>query len=81
MDYKKAAEELFEWVLLSVGVVEDVQIFNYLCDRYPELMDNYVRKIEEEAEKVDIEWTEEDERRNWEKLCKKIRARFGEDAI
>lgn len=47
MDYKKAAQELFEIVVLSVGMREDIRMFNCLCEKYPELMDEYVRKIEE----------------------------------
>lgn len=82
MDYKQAAEELFEMVILSVGMVEDVEAFNALCNRYPELMSAYVAKIEEEIKDVEIpEETEEEKREHWEQLKKKIRERCGEDAI
>ena len=46
INYKKTAEELFEIILLSTGITEDIQMFNYLCDRYPELMESYVSKEE-----------------------------------
>lgn len=73
MNYKKIAEELFEIILLSTGITEDIQMFNYLCDRYPELMADYVAKIEKEVEGVELpQLTEEEERQQYEKLMKKI---------
>ena len=73
MNYKKIAEELFEIILLSTGITEDIQMFNYLCDRYPELIADYVAKIEKEVEGVELpQLTEEEERQQYEKLMKKI---------
>lgn len=73
MNYKKIAEELFEIILLSTGITEDIQMFNYLCDRYPELMESYVSKIEEETKDIKIsEFTPEEEKRQYEKLMKRI---------
>lgn len=82
MDYKKAAEELFEIVILNIGVEENIKAFNFLCDRYPELMSAYVAKIEEEIKDVELpEETEEEKRASWERLCARIRAEYGENAI
>ena len=73
MNYKKIAEELFEIILLSTGITEDIQMFNYLCDRYPELMESYVSKIEEKTKDIKIpEFTPEEEKRQYEELMKKI---------
>lgn len=73
MNYKKIAEELFEIILLSTGITEDIQMFNYLCDRYPELMESYVSKIEEKTKDIKIpEFTPEEEKRQYEKLMKRI---------
>ena len=73
MNYKKIAEELFEIILLSTGITEDIQMFNCLCDRYPELMESYVSKIEEETKDIKIsEFTPEEEKRQCEKLMKRI---------
>ena len=48
-------------------------MFNYLCDRFPNLMDDYVKKIEEEVKDVSIpKLTPEEEKRQYEELMKKI---------
>ena len=73
IDYKRQAQELFEIIVLSTGITEDIQMFNYLCDRFPNLMDDYVKKIEEEVKDVSIpELTPEEEKRQYEELMKKI---------
>lgn len=72
-DYKQIAEELFEILVMQAGLCEDVRAFNALCDRYPELMADYVAKIEKEVEGVELpQLTEEEERQQYEKLMKKI---------
>lgn len=73
IDYKRQAQELFEIIVLSTGITEDIQMFNYLCDRFPNLMDDYVKKIEEEVKDVSIpKLTPEEEKRQYEELMKKI---------
>lgn len=73
IDYKIQAQELFEIIVLSTGITEDIQMFNYLCDRFPNLMDDYVKKIEEEVKDVSIpKLTPEEEKRQYEELMKKI---------
>lgn len=73
IDYKRQAQELFEIIVLSTGITEDIQMFNYLCDRFPNLMDDYVKKIEEEVKDVSIpKLTQEEEKRQYEELMKKI---------
>lgn len=82
MDYKKAAEELFEIVILNIGVEENIEAFNFLCNKYPELMNAYVEKIEKELEDSNMpEITDEELKASWEKLCARIRAEYGENAI
>lgn len=54
VDYKRQAEELFEILVTMVGLAEDTEAFGHLCKRFPELMENYVAKIEKEAEDADI---------------------------
>ena len=72
-DYKQIAEELFEILVMQVGLCEDVRAFSALCDRYPELMADYVAKIEKEVDGVELPpLTEEEERQQYEKLMKKI---------
>ena len=61
MDYRKAAEALFEIVIMAVGMSEEVEAFNRLADKYPELLENYARKTEEET--GDIELSEQTEER------------------
>lgn len=73
IDYKRQAQELFEIIVLSAGITEDIQMFNYLCDRFPNLMDDYVKKIEEEVKDVSIpKLTPKEEKRQYEELMKKI---------
>lgn len=73
IDYKIQAQELFEIIVLSTGITEDIQMFNYLCDRFPNLMDDYVKKIEEEVKDVSIpKLTPKEEKRQYEELMKKI---------
>lgn len=73
IDYKRQAQELFEIIVLSTGITEDIQMFNYLCDRFPNLMDDYVKKIEEEVKDVSIpKLTPKEEKRQYEELMKKI---------
>ncbi len=78
MDYQKAALEMFEILILQT----DIEAFNLLCDRYPELVSEYVRKTEEEINDVELpEETVAEKQAQWEKLCAKIRDQLGENAI
>lgn len=73
IDYKQQAQELFDLLMTATGICEDIQMFNYLCDRYPELMENHVKRIEEEAEQVELpKMTEEEEQRQYNELMKRI---------
>ena len=73
IDYKQQAQELFNLLMTATGISEDIQMFNYLSGRYSNLMDEYIREIEEEVKDVQIpEWTEEEEKRQYEELMKKI---------
>lgn len=73
IDYKQQAQELFNLLMTATGISEDIHMFNFLCDKYPELMDDYVRKIEEEAEQVELpKMTEEEEQRQYNELMKRI---------
>lgn len=73
IDYKQQAQELFNLLMTATGISEDIHMFNFLCDKYPELMDDYVRKIEEEAEQVKLpKMTEEEEQRQYNELMKRI---------
>lgn len=73
MDYKKTAEELFELLLTHTALVEDIDFFNFLYDRYPELMKDYVSKIEEEVANSDLpEISPEEDKRMYDGLMKKI---------
>lgn len=77
-------QELFEQ---CVGhCVEIGAYFRLTCllNEYFYFADEYVKKIEEEVENGDIEIPEptpEELEAGWQKLCKRIRAEFGEDAI
>lgn len=80
MDYKKAAQELFEILILKTRISENIEAFKFLCDRYPELMDEYVKKIEENIKDIEIpEESEEEKQARWEKLCERIGKEYGED--
>ena len=73
IDYKQQAQELFNLLMTATGISEDIHMFNFLCDKYPELMDDYVRKIEEEAEQVELpKMTEEEEQRQYNEFIKRI---------
>ena len=73
IDYKQQAQELFNLLMTATGISEDIQMFNYLSGRYSNLMDEYIREIEEEVKDVQIpEWTEEEENRQRQELMKKI---------
>lgn len=74
IDYKKQAEELFEMLVMATGIAEDTRMFNYLCDRYPNLMQDYIKKIEDEVSDADIpELTEEERKRMDDELMERIR--------
>lgn len=73
IDYKQQAQELFNLLMTATGISEDIQMFNYLSGRYSNLMDEYIREIEEEVKDVQIpEWTEEEENRQRQELMKRI---------
>lgn len=73
IDYKQQAQELFDLLMTATGISEDIQMFNYLSGRYSNLMDEYIREIEEEVKDVQIpEWTEEEENRQRQELMKRI---------
>lgn len=57
-------------------------LFFRMVEDYPEFSDVYVARIEKEIEGVELpEMTEEEKQLSYEKLCERIRAKFGPDAI
>ena len=60
---------------MKVDVIEAWEIFMNLCEEFPELYDKYVEKTEKEMKdhKSDLEITEEDRKRAWEKLQERIK--------
>lgn len=82
MDYKKAAQELFEILMLETEIFENIEVFNLLCDRYPELMDEYMKQVEEDIKDVELpKESEEQKQESYEGLCRRIRAKYGENVI
>lgn len=82
MDYKKAAQELFQILILGTRISENIEAFKLLCNRYPELMDEYIKQIEEDIKDVKIpEESEEEKQARWERLCERIREEYGEDFV
>jgi|GEM_PF-4752512 len=53
--------------------IQSPKLFNDLCNKYPNAIDFYVRRIENEVKNVDISWfTSEREKKVWNNICKKI---------
>ena len=73
VDYKQQAQELFKILMTATGICEDIKAFNFLCNRYPELMKYFIDEIEEELQGVELpEISEEEQERQKKKLFQKI---------
>ena len=58
------------------------KLFERLLDEYPELSDKYVKAIEDDIKDVILpERTPEEEEESWNRLCKRIRKKYGNDSI
>lgn len=60
---------------MKVNSMEAWEIFMKLCEEFPELYDNYVKKIECEMKNYqpDLKIMEEDKERVWKKLREQIK--------
>lgn len=52
MDYKKAAQELFEMLLGQCARHGETGLFAEVCAKYPELLAEYEDRVEEEAKDI-----------------------------
>lgn len=79
-------QEVYDSILdrcTEIGSDAD-SVFYRMLSEYPDFMCCYADEILKDVEDVDInlpEMTPEEHERSWQKLCEKIRARYGEDAI
>ena len=70
---------------MELGTAAD-DLFNRMLLEYPDFMSVYAQKIEDEVNEkyadIDIpESSKEELDAGWEDLCRRIREKYGEDAI
>lgn len=89
IDYQiPMTQEIYDSILDRCMVLGDSvdNLFYRLLVEYPDFMTVYANRIEQEVEEkysnIDFpESTVEDLQAGWEALCRRIRERYGEDAI
>lgn len=75
-------QELFEYLFDFYLDMDDQRIVMKFMGKYPQFVDAYVKRVEEELSKTEPPGeTPEQAEARWQKLCARIRARHGEDAI
>ena len=73
-DYRQQAQELFDILMDATGICEDIEIFKSLCNRYPELMDDYMQRLEENIPDVELpEISPEEEERQQARLLERLK--------
>ncbi|MBM6669013.1 hypothetical protein H6A64_14545 [Lacrimispora saccharolytica] len=89
IDYQiPMTQEIYDSVLdrcMELGTATD-DLFNRMLLEYPDFMSVYAQKIEDEVNEkyadIDIpESSPEELDAGWEDLCRRIREKYGEDAI
>ena len=56
------------------------KLFERLLDEYPELSNKYVKAIDEDIKDVVLrERTPEEEEESWDRLCERIKNKYGDD--
>ena len=89
IDYQiPMTQEIYDSVLdrcMELGTATD-DLFNRMLLEYPDFMSVYAQKIEDEVNEkyadIDIpESSSEELDAGWEDLCRRIREKYGEDAI
>lgn len=79
---EEMTQELFNSCLTKSITQNYISVYNELCRKYPELCSNYEKQLIGEAEEIECpEKTEEEKEADWQNLCKRIRERYGGDAI
>lgn len=79
---EEMTQELFNSCLTKSITQNYISVYNELCRKYPELCSNYEKQLIGEAEAVECpEKTDEEKETDWQNLCKRIREKYGEDAI
>lgn len=75
-------QELFEYCLDFYLDTDDQRKAMEFMGKYPQLVDVYVKRTEEEISKTELpKETPEQAEARWQKLCSRIRAELGEDII
>lgn len=78
--FEDIAFKFFNFLLSKT--TDNPKLFFKIWDMFPKLADRFDRETEEELKDVELpHYTEEEMREQWEKLCDRIRARYGQDAI
>lgn len=54
MDYEKAAQDLFEKLLETLARYGDAAQYCNICAKYPQLLAKFERRVEKEAEKIQL---------------------------
>lgn len=79
---EEMAQELFNSCLTKSITQNYISVYNELCRKYPELCSNYEKQLIREAEEIECpEKTQQEKDADWQNLCKRIRKKYGEDAI
>lgn len=76
--------KLYEFALSYAVRKDNIKLFNQICDKFPRLQKAYDEKIHREYADCFLPPTEEEKREieeSYKKLCERIRAEYGEDAI
>lgn len=75
-------QELFEYCFDFYLDMDDQRKVMKFMSKYPQFADTYVKRVEEEISKTKLpEETPEQAEARWQKLCARIRAKSGGDAI
>lgn len=73
MDYEKMAQELFEMLLTIFAGCGQTEAFDWICRKYPPLLENYERKIETEIKDVSApDITDEEARENISRIVEAV---------
>ena len=77
---KPMTMELFSSCLAKCTEWGLYKLFERLLDEYPDLMDKYVKAIDEDIKDVVLpERTPEEEEESWNRLCERIKNEYGDD--
>lgn len=74
--------EKFDELISQAAAENKYDLFFWICHKYPEMCEEFDRRVEEECKDlVETEETKAETQASWERLCEKLREKYGEDFI